>query len=128
MKNPDDPSAAINYLRDILSIFTESLKQANADRPQLIVECSGEIKLMLKERVVKGKDDNRPFMYVAEPGQKKLSARNIASLVVLNLISGCNLEPRRFGVCNYASCKNYFYRTKSMKKNFCSDECANRSR
>jgi len=125
LQNPDDASEALKYLEEVHKVFTHALKQINAKNPKIVADCSCNISVTLTEKVSKAKDDTRPFVYTFESEKRSIQAKEIASLVVLNLIAGCQLEPKRFGICQKQDCRKYFYKALSTKRNICT-ECASR--
>lgn len=125
----DDTRTALAYLVKVKGIFAAVLDQIMNDDVMLESDFSGSIKLIMKgtqgETIAK---DSRSFFFTFSPGKKPSKVEGVARLVLLNMISFFQLEPKRFGVCECEGCNNYFYKAKSTKKGFCSTKCANKSR
>lgn len=125
----DDTRAALAYLIKVKGIFAAVLHQIMNNKVMLDADFSGSISLSMKgtqsETTTK---DSRAFVFTFSTNNKPRKIEDVAKLVLLNMISSLQLEPRRFGVCKCKGCENYFYKPKSTKKGFCSTACSNKSR
>ena len=124
----NNPTKAFEYLESVVKVFVQTMKQVLTEAKGFSINFSGEVNVS-----VRGYDKNtssritQSFTYVYKPKTKPRSTKELAKIILINIIAGCRLEPDRIGKCQWGKCGNYFYKYQSKKKLFCSSYCTKSS-